>query len=100
MWMIITLIFLSLILCVSLYFNFKIGRTVLSVQDAIEDSLDILDQRYDSISKILQTPIYYDSPEIRQVLKDIEVTRDSILYIANELTTNGVELVQSPEEQE
>jgi hypothetical protein len=55
---------------------------VLKIQDAIEESLDMLDERYASISKILEIPLFYDSTEIRSVLKDVELTRDSMLEIA------------------
>ena len=73
------------LLVVSLYYNIKFGIIILRVQDSIEESLDVMDERYASISQILKIPIYYDSPEIRTVLRDIEQTRDSILYIANQL---------------
>jgi hypothetical protein len=66
----------------SLFLNFKLGRIVLRVEDEIENSLDTLDERFASISKILQIPLYYDSPEIRQVLLDIEKTRNAILKVA------------------
>ena len=48
-------------------------------------SLDKLDDRYESISKVLEIPLFYDSPQIRQVVKDIKECRDSVLYVANEI---------------
>lgn len=72
----------SLILVWSLYTNYKFGRIILKVEDETEKALDALDERYASISKILQIPLYYDSPEIRKVLEDIEKTRSAILKIA------------------
>ena len=64
---------------------YKFGLIVLNMQDAIEESLDILDERYKSISAILQKPVFFDSLEVRQVLDDINETRQAILYIANKL---------------
>lgn len=64
---------------------YKFGVLLLTIQDAIEESLDILDERYASITQILQKPVFFDSLEIRQVLDDISKTRDAILYIANKL---------------
>ena len=58
---------------------------VLRVQDSIEETLDILDERYESISKILEIPLYNDSPEIRRIHGDISHCRDAILFIANKL---------------
>lgn len=65
------------------YFALKFGRIILDIQEAIENSLDVLDKRYASISKILQIPLFYDSPEIKRVHEDIKASRDSILYVAN-----------------
>ena len=87
-------IFLS-ILCVvlvvllsfSVYFNVKHGILLLKIQDQVEKSLDILDFQYGNISKILEIPIFFDSVEVRQVISEIKTARDSILFIANELTS-------------
>ena len=64
----------------------RFGMLVLKVQDALEESIDILDNRYASISQILETPLFYNSPEVRRVLNDIGKSRDAILIIANILT--------------
>jgi len=55
------------------------------VQDAIEESIDIIDNSYNSINKILEIPLMYDSPQIRQVQIDIKKSRDSIMVIADKL---------------
>ena len=83
-WMILCVI-LSSILCVSVYFNCKHAMIILEFQEKIEESLDILDEKYASISAILEKPVFFDSLEIREVIKDISSSRDSILYIANSL---------------
>lgn len=65
------------------YFALKFGLIVLRVQDSVEECLDVLDKRYESISKVLQIPLFYDSPEIKRVHEDIKKSRDAILYVAN-----------------
>lgn len=65
------------------YFAVKFGLTILKAQDSIEECLDVLDKRYESISKVLQIPLFYDSPEIKKVHEDIKASRDAILYVAN-----------------
>ena len=82
----IGLIFLFLFCCISVYFNIKHGIVILRMQDTIEECLDILDKRYKSLSSILEIPVFFDSLEVRQVISDIEKSRDSILYVANALT--------------
>ncbi len=75
----------TVIMTWSLYTNYRLGKIVLKVEDEIERSLDILDGRFASINKILTIPLYYDSPEIRQVLRDIQETRNAILKIASSM---------------
>ena len=80
---------------VSIFFAIKFAVVILRTQDAIEDSLDILDNNYDSISKVIATPLFHDSPEIRRVLTDIHAARASILDVASVLTK-----IENPEEPE
>lgn len=68
------------------YYCVKFAMTILKVQDSLQQSLDVIDQKYDSISEILSRPLFYDSPEVRQVLKDIESTRDALEAVAYDLT--------------
>jgi hypothetical protein len=64
----------------------KFALIILRVQDAIEESLELIDEKFASISRILKIPLYYDSPEIRSVLRDIESTREALLSIARTLS--------------
>jgi hypothetical protein len=81
---------LSLCLSLSLYYAIKFSLIILKVEDAIEESLDIIDERYRSISSVLEIPIFYDSPQIRQVVNDIKITRDTLLLIANKFASIDV----------
>ena len=78
-------ILVSVALVFSAYYNYKFGRALIRMEDALEQALDILDERYESISQILQIDLFYDSPQIRQVVKDIKQCQDSILLVANEI---------------
>ena len=71
------------ILLISLYYNYKFAKILIKMEDSISDSLDKLDERYTSISKVLEIPLFYDSPQIRQVINDVQACRDSILLVAN-----------------
>jgi len=93
---------LGVLLClfsVSVYYNFKHGIILLKVQDAIEESLDVLDEKYDSMTEILEMPIFFDSVEVRRVISDISDSRASILDIARKLTTSLGESEESREEE-
>ena len=84
---------LAILLAISLFYNFKFALIILRVEDVIEESLDIIDEKYANISKILKIPLYYDSPEIRSVLRDVEQTREAILHIARVLSQVDPQLV-------
>ena len=79
--------FFAITTCAASIFAIKFAILLLKMEDAVEESLDILDKRYSSISKTLSTPLFYDSPEVKKTLNDIKASRDSILYIANVLTS-------------
>jgi len=76
-------IILFLCLCISVFFNYKFGVILINLQDGIEVSLDKLDEKYSSMSKILEKPVFFDSLEIRQVIRDIKDSRTAVLDVAN-----------------
>ena len=88
---------LRLLSGVAIFYAVRFGIILLRVQDAVEESLDVIDEKYRSMSEILERPLYYDSPEIRKVVQDIRDTRSAILYIANTLTVIDEEEVAKVE---
>jgi hypothetical protein len=80
--MIICLILLLLTLILSLYFNYKHGTFIIRLIDELEFALDVMDEKEQSISKILEIPLFFDSPQIKQVNNDITRCRDSIIKVA------------------
>ena len=78
-------ILVTVLLMLSAYYNYKFGRALIRMEDALEISLDRLDTRYESVSKILEIDLFYDSPQVRQVISDIKECQESILYVANEI---------------
>ena len=79
--------FLFVLLSISLYYNFRFAKIILKVEDSLEVSLKLLDEKEESISKILEIDLFYDSPQIRQVVKDIRASRDSILQVAGQIAS-------------
>ena len=47
----------------SVLYNIRHGILLINIIEAIEDTLDILDEKYASMSKILETPLFFDSPQ-------------------------------------
>lgn len=90
--MIITLLIICLLLSFStIYLAIKVYQfslIIINIEDSIEESLDILNNKYKRMNSILQKPIFFDSIEVRQVVSDIKDSHDAILLIANKLTND------------
>ena len=65
---------------------YNIGILVLKVQDTLEDSLQVMDEKVESIDQILEIPLFSDSPEIKKLQRDMVASRDAILDVAYALS--------------
>ena len=87
--MLIICLFVLLMMTIFLaYKAYSFSILILNLESQIEDSLLILEERYESISKVLEKEIFFDSIEIRQVVSDIKSSHSAIILIANKLTQN------------
>ena len=75
---------LAVLLGVSIFYNFRFAMALLRVQDAIQESLGLIEEKYEKISEILKVPLFYDSPQIKQAVEDLKASRDAILYVAEQ----------------
>ncbi len=83
---------------------YKTGVIVLNVQDTLEESLDIIDNRVESIDRILDIPLFSDSPEIKNLRKDMIACRGAIMDVAFSLSSSmkpeqDLDIAQSAEQQ-
>ena len=86
--MVIALVSVSILLVISLYFNWRFASILLKLEDALEDCLDTINEKYSKMSEILSRPLFFDSPEVRRVVEDIRETRNSLHRIALSLSDN------------
>jgi len=78
-----------LLLSLSIFLGWKLYQfsvVIIDMEDAVEESLDLLNEKYSKMNEILQKPVFFDSIEIRQVISDIRECHSAILIIANKLT--------------
>ena len=68
------------------YYVVKFGKIILEFQDTLGDALDVIDEKYSSISEICERPLFYDSREVREVLSSVKSTRDALHEVAYSLT--------------
>lgn len=79
---------LVVLLLIVSWYCIKFSMIVLDVQDSLEESLELLDQKYNNLSKILEIPIFYDSQEVKRAINEVEDARNIMLYIANRITSS------------
>lgn len=89
--MIYTIIILSLLLFVILYKYIKLAKIVIKIEDEIEFCLDTIDLKYANMTKILNRPLFLDSPEVKAVVNDIRDVRESLHSIALSMSSNFYE---------
>jgi len=77
---------LSFALIFSLYKLFRFSMIFISLEDSLEECLDLLDERYKAMSEILEIPVFFDSTEVRRVVSEIRMSRDALVVVANKLT--------------
>ena len=89
--MIYVCVTLAILLCISIYKNVMLGLSILRMEDAIEECLDVIDKKYNTMSEVLARPLFLDSPEVKSVVRDISAVRSSLHNVALSLTENLVE---------
>ena len=85
------IVFLAIISIIFIISTVRLVYILFKIEDAIEESLDIIDRKYENISKILETPVYYDSQEVKQVVNNLVDAKESLLRIANIISLNKIE---------
>ena len=78
-------IFLSCVIAVQFYVILRFSNIIFSFESEIENCLDQTDESYNKISEILEKPLFYDSPEVRDVLRHIESVNVSFLSMSQRL---------------
>ena len=68
------------------YFCIKFALVIIKMQDKIESALDKIDTKYNRLSQILEIPVFYDSPEITNIIIEVQEVQDVVLSIAQDLT--------------
>lgn len=90
-WIIVTL---SVLLILSLYYCIKFALYIIRLQDSLEYSLNLIEVKYDEVSRILEIPVFYDSSEVKQVLKNLDDVKFSLLDIADMLSNEDKDMLE------
>ena len=71
------------------FYAIRFGIILLRIQDQVEESLDILDEQYDKMNSVLDIPLAIDSPQVREIVESIRISRDSVLEVASVLVSHS-----------
>lgn len=52
----------------------------------VEESLDIIDEAYASVSKHLESPVMFDDPVVKAMIDDVKSARNAMLLVANKIS--------------
>jgi hypothetical protein len=85
--MTILLTILSFLLLTTIYYCIKFALIIIKTQENIEDAIDIIEEKYEKISEILEIPVFYNSPEVKRVVDEIDKARLSLLYVGDLMTS-------------
>ena len=70
---------------VSLFYVYKFGKIILRFEDSVEEALEDLDDIHLEITEVLKTPLFYDSPEVKKVISQIERSRNVVIESAQKI---------------
>ena len=65
---------------------FKFSFLILEIEEAINECVEVLDEKYRSMNEVLETPVFFDSVEVRKVISDIKDCQNAVIVVANRLT--------------
>lgn len=63
-----------------------LGKTVLAVEERLEEAIDTLDIHEKRISSVLEIPLASDDPLVKKVVANIRSARQAIVRISSTLT--------------
>jgi hypothetical protein len=83
----LTITILLTIVCVFFaYYCIKFALVILRMQEKIESALDKIDLKYNRLGQILDIPVFYDSPEIKNIIIEVQEVQDVVLSLAEDLS--------------
>ena len=92
--MLIAVVILTILVGILSYAVFRMARTIFGFEDGLTTAIEKIEESYEVINRILERPLFLDSPEVREVHRQIGMVNDYLLDIAKDLS----EVVESEEE--
>jgi len=81
------IVVLGIALFLSVRRNLELDERFEEMGEQVEESLDILNDCYQRVTKVSEMPVTSDDPVVQQLLSDIKYAKHAILLIANKIVT-------------
>lgn len=81
------IVVLGIALFLSIRRNLELDERFEEMGEQVEESLDILNDCYQRVTKVSEMPVTSDDPVVQQLLSDIKYAKHAILLIANKIVT-------------
>ena len=82
-------VFVLFVLCLVVTWKLiKFSLLILKLEEAIDECVELLDEKYRSMGEVLETPVFFDSIEVRKVISDIKDCQNAVVIVANRLTND------------
>ena len=78
--------------------SIRFSKIIMNFEDRINDSFEKINKSRETIKEILTRPLFYDSPEVKEVINSIKNVQNTILYIASNL--DMLEVIEVEDEKE
>jgi len=65
--------------------SLKLMEKIDEIGAQVEESLDMIDESYQDVSKHLKSPVLFDDPVVTMMIKDVKNAREAMLLIANKI---------------
>lgn len=89
---IVLIVLLTGLLSVSIYFNYKLGKIVMMMEDNVSESLEELNKAYARIGRVLNYPVGSDDPFIQEVVDSLKMAQRAVLVVANRMVDGWKQL--------
>ena len=65
--------------------SLKLMEKIDEIGAQIEESLDVIDESYQDVSRHLKSLVLFDDPVVTMMIKDVKNAREAMLLVANKI---------------
>ena len=79
------------LLAIAAYALLRFIKYSFQYEDCINECLDSLDKSYMTVAELLNKPLLIDTPEVRQIMAQLQNAQDTILVVANQISLKSAD---------